>query len=104
MGHPTIVRNLLSVGADPDALGGRKITPLGLAVAYRREDCCRLLLDAGAMADARMRRSAADTGHREIVDMLDTALDDRARAERIGAGRNNAEGAQKRFDFGGANL
>jgi len=99
VGHATVVAHLLSAGAEPDAKGGHQRGPLALAIAYQRPDCVSLLLDAGASVDDGMRRGARATENGEVVGLVEDAVADRERAERL-AGRNNADGAQERFDFG----
>jgi len=101
VGHTDAVRLLLAAGADPDALGGRRVPPLALAVAYERPDSVALLLEAGATVSDSVRRGASVTGHREIAALIDDAVADRLRGERLaGAGRVKVGEVPARFDLG----
>jgi len=101
VGHADVVRRLLAGGANPDSLGGRRVPPLGLAVAYERPECAALLLDAGATITDRIRQGADATGHREIVGLIAEATADRAMADRLSIANRKDGGAQADFDFGG---
>ncbi|RYG30267.1 hypothetical protein EON81_25240, partial [bacterium] len=50
-GAPVAIRTLLELGADPDPVDGRGVTPLMKAADFGEEDCVRLLLQAGANPD-----------------------------------------------------
>ncbi len=74
-GDPDVVRALLDGGAAPDQPGEDDWTPLISAAFEGYPEIVRLLIDAGADPDCKSGKDtaiiiAAESGHREIVDML----------------------------------
>jgi ankyrin repeat protein len=72
--HPQVVRALLDLGADVDAMTWT--TPLSVAACYGRTENARLLLDAGATVAARSRLGTTPLalailhGHPHVADLL----------------------------------
>src|SRR5712664_129094 len=108
-GHRAIVEYLLKNGADvkTSARNAQKVTALHGAVARRDVEIVRMLLEAGADANARQERGfvplhdAAANGHADLVELLlkhgaraDAKTDDGKTAGEMAAERGHKELAE----------